>query len=59
MDEGLELIFRVSNFLITEIRLPADVLSRLVPGRTYVWSFMAQDGDGNVMTTRSASFAIK
>jgi hypothetical protein len=59
VDDGLERLFSSSTYLITELRLPAEVRSRLVPGRTYVWSVMAKDIDGNIMTTRSASFAIR
>ena len=59
IDESLARIHVSSTFLINEIVLPADVRSRLVKGRTYVWTISARDGDSNLLASSSASFVIE
>jgi hypothetical protein len=59
IDDRLECVQILSTFLITEAVLPADLRSKLVRGRTYVWSVSARDGDGALMASTSGSFIIE
>lgn len=58
VDDTLTKIGRVSVFFINEVEIPPEIRSRLVKGRTYVWTVVAVDGDGNSLTSRSASFLV-
>jgi len=58
-DDSLERLHVGSIFLINEIVLPAEVRSRVVKGRVYLWSVTARDADRNLLTSRSASFVIE
>ena len=58
IDDTLVRVHSGSTFLITESTLPAAARSKLVKGRPYVWSISAYDADGNLVTTKSASFTI-
>ena len=58
-DESLERVHVCSTFLINELVLPADIKAKLVKGRTYLWSISAQDGNSDLLTTRSGSFIIE
>ena len=59
IDDALERVHQGSTFLINEMAVPAAVRARLVPGRAYVWTVSAKDGDSNLLTTRSGSFVIE
>lgn len=59
IDDSLRRIHQSGTFIINEIEIPPDVRSKLVKGRTYVWSVSARDADNNVLTSRSASFTIE
>ena len=59
IDDSLGCVHIGSTFLITELVLPAEVRSKLVKGRTYVWSVSAHDADSNLLTSRSGSFVIE
>jgi len=59
IDDSLGRVHILSTFLITEALLPAGVRSKLVKGRTYVWSISAHDADGNLVTSKSGSFTIE
>lgn len=59
VDDSLERVHSDATFLINELAIPADIRDKLVRGRTYVWTISAQDGDANVLTSRSASFVIE
>jgi hypothetical protein len=59
IDDSLSRVHIGSTFLITELVLPADVRSKLVKGRVYVWSVSALDADSNLLTSRSGSFVIE
>jgi len=59
VDDSLNSVYVGDAFLITETILPSSVHSRLVKGRTYVWSVAARDGDNNLLVTRSGAFTIE
>ena len=59
IDDSLGRVYLGSTFLISELVLPAEVRSKLVKGRTYVWSVSAHDADSNLLTSRSGSFVIE
>jgi hypothetical protein len=59
IDDSLERVHSDGTFLINELALPADIRDKLIRGRTYVWTISAQDGDANVLTSRSSSFVIE
>jgi hypothetical protein len=59
IDDSLGRVHRGSTFLITELVLPAEIRSKLVKGRVYVWSVSAHDADSNLLTSRSGSFVIE
>lgn len=59
LDDSLDQIYIGGTFLVTEALLPASARSRLVRGRSYVWSITAEDGDGNILATETGSFTIE
>jgi hypothetical protein len=59
IDDSLGRVHLGSTFLITELVLPAEIRSKLVEGRVYVWSVSAHDADSNLLTSRSGSFVIE
>jgi len=59
IDDSLSRVHIGSTFLITELVLPAEIRSKLVKGRVYVWSVSAHDADSNLLTSRSGSFVIE
>jgi hypothetical protein len=59
IDDSLNRVHRGSTFLITELVLPAEIRSKLVKGRVYVWSISAHDADSNLLTSTSGSFVIE
>ena len=58
-DDSLDRVHVCSTFLINELVLPADIRGKLVKGRTYLWSISAQDGDSDLLASRSGSFVIE
>jgi hypothetical protein len=59
IDDSLSRVHRGSTFLVTELVLPAEIRSKLVKGRVYVWSVSAHDAESNLLTSRSVSFVIE
>ena len=59
IDDSLGRVHRGSTFLITELVLPADLRSKIVMGKAYVWTVSAYDADSNLLTSSSGSFAIE
>ena len=58
-DDALKPVHRSGAFLVNELVLPPEVTSRLVPGRPYLWTVTAEDGDSNRLASRSGSFVIE
>ena len=58
-DDALKPVHRSGVFLVNELVLPPEVKSRLVPGRPYLWTVIAEYGDSNRLASRSASFVIE
>jgi len=58
-DESLDRVHSCSTFLINELVLGAEIKAKLVKGRTYLWTISARDSDGELLASRSGTFAIE
>jgi len=58
-DESLARVFQGSTYLVNELVCPAELRSKLVRGKTYLWTVSAHDESGTLLASRSATFVVE